>query len=396
MKTHHCNNLLLFSFLLLGPVRLSLAACDQTLSPGANVASAISSAPNGSTICLNNGNYGSVNFSGISKSNYVTVQSTSGRGATISPQIGDSDFLRFTNLTISGSGINNCSSNIQLTNSTFTSGLLINMRGYTCAYPLNILIDGSIFSNLGPAVYEGRISVADDDGKQASMGVTISNNQIRDGCLSDGIQLAGGASGVQIGPGNDFNNIIQSGPTHCDMIQFYGSGQNNTITGNWFRNGSVALTHHTSAPSGTVFKNNIVSNVNQIQVGSSSGFTFEHNTIHNLTDLFRFNAVSDSSGVIFRNNIISGSSQSAGGLTGATVSHQLCATSGQCSGTNQIIGTPTFTGGSSPATWAGYQLTSSSLGYQAASDGKDRGANSFGPTTTPPVAPAAPTNLRVN
>ena len=66
MKTHHCNNLLLFSFLLLGPVRLTLAACnqtlspaagcDQTLSPSANLASVISSATAGMTICLNSGN----------------------------------------------------------------------------------------------------------------------------------------------------------------------------------------------------------------------------------------------------------------------------------------------------------------------------------------------------
>ncbi|MDQ3777007.1 MAG: hypothetical protein M3461_22990 [Pseudomonadota bacterium] len=51
MKTDHIKNLLLLSLLLLGPIRLSLAACNQTLSAGANVASAISGT-GGTTICL--------------------------------------------------------------------------------------------------------------------------------------------------------------------------------------------------------------------------------------------------------------------------------------------------------------------------------------------------------
>lgn len=398
MKTHHCTNLLLFSFLLLGPVRLSLAACNQTLSPGANVASAVSSAPNGSTICLNNGNYGSVNFSGISKSNYVTVQSTSGGGATISPQIGDSDFLRFTNLTISGAQINNCSSNIQIASSTFTSGLLVTMRGFSCTYPLNITVDDNIFANLGPALYEGRISVADDDGPQASMGVTISNNEIRDGCLSDGIQLVGGASGIQIGPGNEFSNIIQSGPVHCDNIQFYGSGQNNSIVQNRFRSGSTFLTHHTSAPRNTIIRDNIFDGTgdgatHKLQIAQSDNITFEHNTLKNSG----LNINGPTTAVV-RNNIFVTSSYSESGGPGpcsnCTVSYNLF--TGGAAGTNAITGNPTFVGGSSPTTWAGYKLTSTSLGFLTASDGKDRGVNYYGPDTSGGNLLSAPTNLRLN
>ena len=83
----------------------SLLPHDQTLSPGANVASTVSTSASGSTICLNSGNYGAVSFSNISKSNYVKIQSTSARGATISPQISNSKYLQFENLTISGSTI---------------------------------------------------------------------------------------------------------------------------------------------------------------------------------------------------------------------------------------------------------------------------------------------------
>lgn len=396
MKTYQFKKIILLS-LLLGLTQVSWAACDQTLSPGANLASVVSSAVAGSTICLNNGNYGTTNFSGISKSNYVTVQSLTGLGASISPQISNSKFLRFTNLTISGATLSSSPSNIQITASTFTSGLLINMRGASKAnYPLNILIDGNTFSNLGPTMWEGRISVGDDNGAQPSMGVTISNNKIKDGCLSDGIQAIGGASGIQIGPGNVFSNIIQSGPVHCDSIQFYGSGVNNTITGNYFTNVSVALQHQGGTPSGTVFSNNIIDNVAQIQIGGTSGFVFENNTIRNLKDVFAVGPSSQPSrNTTFRNNILTGNGvgPDMSNITG-TFSHQLCSNSSQCVGTNQIIGFPTFTGGTIPTTMEGYQLTSSSLGYKNGSDGQDRGYNSI--TLPTPLDLAPPSNLKVN
>ena len=64
MKHYHFKTLTL-SVILLGLSQVSFAACDQTLSPGANVASAVSNAANGTTICLNNGNYASVDLFNI-------------------------------------------------------------------------------------------------------------------------------------------------------------------------------------------------------------------------------------------------------------------------------------------------------------------------------------------
>ena len=43
-------------------------ACSQTLSVGANVVGAVASAASGSTICLNNGDYGTVNLWDIARS----------------------------------------------------------------------------------------------------------------------------------------------------------------------------------------------------------------------------------------------------------------------------------------------------------------------------------------
>lgn len=395
MNIRHFKKLSFCSILLLGASQVSFAACDQTLSPGANLASAISSAAAGSTICLNNGNYGSVNLSGINKSNYVTVQSVSGRGATISPQIGNSKFLQFNNLTVSGSTINSCSSSIKLTNSTFTGGLLITMRGSTCTYPLNITVDGNIFSNLQGALYEGRISVADDDGHQPSMGVIISNNEIRDGCQSDGIFLAGGASGVQIGPGNVFSNIVQSGSIHCDNIQFYGSGWNNSIVKNLFKTGSSFLMLVDSADN-AIISDNIFDGTGdaagyKLQIAQTTNTTIQHNTLKNAGMSINLNSTAT-----IRNNVLVNSTynpNAQGSISGCSS----CAASYNLStnamiGTNSIQGTPTFIGGASPPTWAGWKLSSGSLGYLNGSDGNDRGVNYYGPDT---ISLLPPLNLRV-
>jgi hypothetical protein len=375
-------------------------SCTQTLSVGANIAGAVATATNNSTICLNNGNYGSVTFSNISRSGFVTLRSTTGRGATISPNVDNSDFIRFSSLTISGSYVTNCAKEIQFLNSTFSDALSVNNRDYVCTnYPVNFLIDGNTFGNIGPGISEGRLDVRDRESgsPNGAMGGVISNNTFGPGCQSDGIQFTGRVDGVTIGPGNVFDGIVQSGPTHCDMIQFYGGGQNNVITGNWFRNGSVVLTHHTSTPANTQFTNNIISNVQQMQVDQSTNFLFQHNTVYNLTDFFALR----STGGIVRSNILLGSTTGPS-TTGSTVSYQLCQSSGYCSGTNQIVGTPTFLGGlpGSISAFAGWQLANGSPGENAGHDGLDRGTLYYGegatpppPSTTPTISITSPTSL---
>jgi hypothetical protein len=103
-----------------------------------------------------------------------------------------------------------------------------------------------------------------------------------------------------------------------------------------------------------------------------------------------------STGSIMNNLFLQGSfSMPGAGFSGAIDRNQFTS-SGSAIGTNSLIGMPTFVGGSSPATWAGYALTSSSIGHLAATDGTDLGANFFGAGTLPPVASlTAPTNLRV-
>jgi hypothetical protein len=393
---------------LLGAAELSLAACDQTLSPGANVASAVANAANNTTICLNNGNYGTVAFNSISRTGFVTVRSTTGQGATIRPTVGsNSRFIRFQSLTMGSGGsvtIGGCAKDIEMRDSTFISPLSINNYSLRCTnYPSNIVIDGNVFGNLGPAFSEGRIDLRDNAGN-GHWGVTISNNKVGPGCLSDGVQLTGTVVGVTIGPGNIFDGINQSGTVHCDAIQFYADGADNTIIGNWFRNSSVAVQIHCAGqsvncqPTNTVFRNNIITNVYQIQIGGSPNFVFEHNTVYNGGNgVFRFGAnppLGASTGLSFKSNILIGTTDNINleGTTG-TLSHNLCGTTAQCSGagTNQIIGTPTFVGGSpgSITTFAGWQLATGSLGSDNGHDGRDRGANYNSQDAAGPTAPAS-------
>ena len=82
-------------------------SCTTTISPGTNLASAVSSAAAGSTICLNSGNWGSTSLSGIVKTDYVTIRSATGVGAVVVPTItGGTQFVRLSSLTIGGAAIN--------------------------------------------------------------------------------------------------------------------------------------------------------------------------------------------------------------------------------------------------------------------------------------------------
>jgi hypothetical protein len=417
MKTYYFKKIFLFS-ILLGLSQVSWAACTQTLSPGANVASAVSSAASGSTICLNSGNYGTVNFTNITRTGLVTLQSTSGIGASMSPQINNADFIKFQSMTLSGMLIQNCSTNIQVVGNTWaqdTPGIVVYDYGFNCpATNKQILIDGNTFINTRPAYSEGKLGIVSVNG------VTISNNLIQGQSTNnggDGIQTAGDIANVMIGPGNIFRDIKQlpcnssPGVPHCDSIQYVSNCPTCTINGNWFNNVEVVLQHH-DATVPVVFTNNLITNAIQMWAystpGSANNSRIEHNTFYNLgLAMWGTNGsgVSDTTGLIGRNNILMGSTAkpSTCSSTSCTFTYNLCQTSAQCgfNTSNTTIGTPTLVGGSpgSITTWAGWQLTSNSNGYKKGSDGQDMGTNYYGSDTasgTTPLALAPPSGLVVN
>ncbi|MGZ3770416.1 MAG: hypothetical protein ACXVCP_12800 [Bdellovibrio sp.] len=381
----------------------SLAACDQTLSVGINVANAIASAAAGSTVCLNSGNYGTVNLNNIVKTSPVTLQSASGRTAVINLNITQSSFLTLKNMTVSGLSISYQTTNITVSNNTFTGQFLINMGGNGGNYGnANILIDQNSFDNITVCAdcYEGRLQIISD----LPSGVTVTNNHFGGPGESDGIQ--NGAYGVVIGPGNVFDGIIQGNyARHVDAYQGYGQSHT-TIIGNYFINGDTFIMTPDGGDTEVMTNNIFVGDGGaKIQLGSHINDVFSHNTVINIGVQInkKMESTTKSSNALVKNNILINSdfnTVDSGGVescTNCTFEHNLFSTSADALGINNLIGLPTFLGGIQPTAWPGYQLSASSLGYKAGTDGFDMGSNYYGSGVViqPTIVIAAPSNLRI-
>lgn len=395
-----CLFLLLFAL----PDLAAAQSCTQTLSPGANVANAVASASNGSVICLNSGNYGTVNFTNISRTGFVTVRSTTGVGATMTiGEIYGSKFIKLDSLTIANASVRGCSTNIEFWNSTFapnTSGLVFNYdtpcSGVT---DMALVVDNCVFDRVQYALFEGRLSIRGVNGLKIRNS-TFSNVPANNNFASDGIQIVGGSTNVEIGPGNVFTGILQAlcGSVHCDAIQDYGGGPNNTIFGNYFSNGDTFLMMPDGSRSYTI-ENNIFdgstsSYASKLQFGSAATMTFRHNTLKNARAEWGSKPGTSnpaSSNVLAENNIFItlGLTTTIGNAcTGCTVRNNLFSASGIAAGTAQIIGMPDFVGGSSPSSLPEWQLTATSIGKSAATDGFDVGVITSTVASPPPPAPA--------
>ena len=404
MKHRHLGKPLLILVLILLAPRVCFSACSQTISPGANVASVVSAAAAGTTICMNAGSYGTVTFSNIAKTADVVLQSASGRTASFGIVIrGNTNHLVFTSLTINSIDLAGTPKNLTFSNSTFSGQAVLNMAGNPNS---NILIDGNTFDGISVCAncYEGRLQIIANPGISQPVGVTISNNHFGNAGESDGIQ--NGTYGVVIGPGNVFDGIIQgSYGRHVDAIQLYGQSHT-TITGNYFLNGDT----YVMAPDGgntEIFTNNVFVGYGsyywKLQLGNHVNDTFSHNTIIGGSSGIGVSVdakvgSSPSANALVQNNImINGTfkttaSDGSAACTNCNFSNNLYGSTGDKFGANAIIATPTFLGGSKPTTWAGFQLTASSIGHNAATDGKDIGTNYFGQAASSNLT--APTNLQ--
>ena len=414
MKSNRIKIFFLFLFLIFGAYQITFAQCTTTLNPGANIASAVSSAANGATICLNNGIYGSINLANISKNNYVTVKSVNSKGASIGyTNIGNSDYIRIEDVVIKGLLINACSSHIRIVNNKFTSGLAVRNDGCSPNSNLDILIDSNTFDNLSPSLFEGRISLG--WGGNPS-GITLTNNIISGsgpaGNCSDGIFLGANVSGVQIGPGNVFRNLIQgSCAAHVDAIQDYGAGSGNVIKGNYFVNNTVDIGIYDGGRGYTVVDNVFdtpnSTNHQAIQMGGIQGMLMEHNTFLDTTlGIGTKSANRQHSGWVVQNNIFDNSDFTASGDqpgcgSDCTMRYNLKSRGGSTNptGTNNVTGNAIYVGSGSVDKWPDWRLAIGSPGKNSASDGKDMGTTYYGSGTTSnptqPTTPSAPENLRV-
>lgn len=412
MRRIHVLTVLIALLIVLVP-NFAFGACDLNATPS-NFASQLSAAQPGQTLCLAGGSYGS--FAGVTKSSPgVTITAASGATPTMSINFLSSPvpaWLIFDGLTISGGTISGPAHDLVFKNSTFTDKLTIwasanNNACSNCSAMngSNIVFDNDTFNMAanpnGVGGYEGRVQF--NSGGSTPAGITIKNSKFTTGC-ADGIQFggAGAGHGVTVGPNNEFYNLLQGscGP-HVDSIQFNGdenspnSNVGPVITGNYFHNDTTGIVSYDYDTNATITNNVLVGISGAIGLaGFDSTSIAEHNTVINGDISCDVTHESNVCRATIRNNITRSVVLTSSGGTGSpSVNDYNMCTGGGCAGSHSLSGTPTFVGGSSPSSYAGYALTSTSLGHQAASDGKDMGITVSGSSTS--TAPAAPTNLKV-
>lgn len=387
---------------------VAFAACEQTVAPGGNVATAVTNAVAGTEVCLNTGDHGTVTLNNIVKASYVTIKPTvPGSDTRISPRLsGNTAFIRFEGLRPSYTELHGCVNNIQIINNVWqplASGIKVGENLNCGTNDKNILIEGNTFITVDEAWSEGLIGVV------GVHGVTIRNNlfqgTIYEIADADGVQTGGQVNNLLI-EGNIFRDIKQSacGPDpfldpHCDSIQINSNG-NATIRGNFFDDVSVTIQHH-DATTPVIFEDNVIKNSEQFWLystpGNVNGSIVRHNTFYN-QGLSVFgttgSGVTDTTNLTMQDNIFVASVYPSI-CSGCTVSHNL---GPSAFGTNFITGTPTFVGGSpaSITTYAGFALAGGSIGIGNASDGQNRGIRVGPDTTAPTVVSTVPTTGATN
>jgi Bacterial Ig-like domain/PKD domain len=387
-----CLAVLIATLALAGPA----AAADLNATPS-TLASVYASAQGGDVIHLAAGNYGT--FTGGSKSSVVTLVAQPGAVATISPNLGAGvNNLRFDGLTIAGAYTNGAR-NVAFVNSRFTG--LVRVDTPANVSNANILFDHDTFDGIDATAtsYEGRLTVRGYD-NSSPVGVKITNSHFGNGGGSDGVQIIGGAYGVEIGPGNEFSGLRQGAyAAHVDSIQLYGSSHTQ-IVGNYFHDDDTIIMAPDGGESEYIADNVMIGGgyVPAVQLGSHDGTQFVHNTVKDiLVATGSKSGAPAGRGVLIEDNVFAqgASTSPAGGsgCSGCVVTNNLFATNGNASGTNAIIGTPVFTGGSNPTTYAGYQLAGNSPGRGNGSDGNDLGARVGGTTPPPPDTQAPDTTI---
>jgi hypothetical protein len=124
--------------------------------------------------------------------------------------------------------------------------------------------------------------------------------------------------------------------------------------------------------------------------GFDSNTIVEHNTVVNGTISCDVTHQGNICKAVIRNNITGDIVITSSGGTGSPSynDYNLC-TGGPCAGggPHSLTGTPTYVGGASPTTYAGFALTAGSLGHNAGSDGKDIGTSVSGIIGSQPLPP---------
>jgi hypothetical protein len=339
------------------------------------------SAQPGDVIELASGSYGQFDGDALTSPG-VTIRPASGATASIRPNFYGAANITLDGLVITGLLFADGTHDITVKNSEFTGLAVVGSINGAPFLNADIVFDNNTFDGIDTcgSCYEGRLTIKGSGTTQSSpMGVTITDNHFGDGGESDGVQVTGQATGVQIGPGNEFEGILQGSFTaHVDSIQLYGSSQTE-IVGNYFHNNDVVI----MAPDGgdrELIANNVMVGASyrpSVQLGSHTETQFVHNTVVDIdVHADAKSGEPNSEDVVVKDNVfVNGTTNATGSLcTTCTVSYNLFSVSGDATGTNTVSCTPVFAGGSSITSHDGAVLSSSSpCGYLAGSDSTSMG-----------------------
>ena len=261
--------------------------CTTSLSPGANVADAVSNAAGGAVICLEGGNYGGISISGAHKSPPVTVRSGSnGRAIVDGISLTDPSGLRFIALDItSGITVTPSGTDIQFIDNDITGVAGIYMFGdYRIGDQIsNVLIEGN---NIHDLDYSGNQDTGFGYGIEGVGDVrkmTIRDNTIKSPA-SDYIQSATPIDWVVdhntfLGP-----SLLGDHEDHQDLWQIFGGGEGITFTNNVARDTETqeSLLFQEGAFTNVVIENNLFDHDSRgytCQLYQSSGLIFRDNTV---------------------------------------------------------------------------------------------------------------------
>jgi hypothetical protein len=262
--------------------------CTQTLAPGASLSSAISGASAGTVICLDGGSW-SFNLSGVSKPDYVTVQSSGDQVASLGYSIlSNSSFLRFRDLKFTGGAeMIGASNHIEFLDSEFTGPFGLRANGDEASRGTNVtdvLIEGNYLHDLD---YTGSQGPADGYGITAVNGVerfTIADNTIKS-VAADYLQSASPIDftvrgNTLLGP-----SLVGAHPQeHQDLWQIFGGGTNIVYSDNVARNTGTheSLLFQEGAFRNVVIENNLFDHDSRgytCQLYQSTGMVFRNNTV---------------------------------------------------------------------------------------------------------------------
>ena len=353
-------------------------AVERHATPS-TLSAVFSSAKAGDTIRLASGNYGT--FRGGTKSGMVTLSPEPRAHATMALDFNPAANITISRVTVTGGVITGGSTrHITIRSSNVPGQIWLDTRELRNA---DVVLANNDFHDWNTCSSCGEARVFLTGGSQPS-GVTVRNSRFYGG-LSDGIQ--NGSYGTKI-LNNEFYDITPGSPSgvHADAIQLYGSSHT-VIRGNYMHD--MPEVPFIMAPDGAdheLIEDNVVE-------GSTDGYPYitlfsddssivRHNTFADGACAFNIrcgvlrlsNKDSDDlgHGTVIEDNILA-KIQIEGSSTIARRSHNLLS-SDSPSGPGEIRGKPTYVGGASPRSRAGFRLKAGSLGVRKASDRRNIGA----------------------